>query len=90
MKHEMAEQDENFFETMKKNAMGLVVASFFVAGSQTAAHGRSVDTRGLGGARAWWGGTQHLRPSQNGWVWVSNGVIQGLRDVVQEAGFVSW
>jgi hypothetical protein len=43
----MAELDEKIFEMTKKIAVGLVVASYVVVGSQTAVDGLSSDPRCL-------------------------------------------
>ena len=49
--------------------------------------GLNEDLRGLMGVQVEqageWGGIQHLLPSQNGWVCMSNMVEQGSRGVVQ-------
>ena len=61
----MVELNLKKFE-IRRTAGELIVVGSIVVEFQTAAYRWSVDTRGLRGARAWWGGTQHLWPSLNG------------------------
>jgi hypothetical protein len=69
MKYEMAELDEKIFEMTKKIVTGLVVASFVIAGSQTAAYSLFSGQRSRVEVRVWQVGKQagipHLPPSQN-------------------------
>ena len=64
-KHGTAKVNERDFE-IKRLVGELVVVGSVIVEFQTAAHRRFVDMRGLEGARAWWEGTQRLRPSLNG------------------------
>ena len=85
-----AEVDENIFET-KKIVGGLVVALFVVAGPRTVVHGRSLEPRNPDAGDTCWVGLalmQCLLPSREGWVPVSNVVVQGSSGVQQKAGVV--
>ena len=91
MEHEMVVLNEKNFGMTKRILTELVVASFVVAGPQTVVHGRSLEPRNPAAGDTCWVGlalTQRLLPSRDGWVLVSNVVIQGSSGVLQEAGGV--
>ena len=80
-----------------RNSAGFVVEQYCTVehagvGTETGSGGLIEDRKGLVGVRVQrageWGGIRRLRPSQNGWVWVSNTVEQGSRGVVHGMGVV--
>ena len=67
----MAVLDEKKFERVKKNLMGLIIASFIFAGLQMAVDSLSSEQRCLSEAGVQqvgeWVGIQHHPPSRNVW-----------------------
>jgi hypothetical protein len=68
-----------------------LVVEYVVAGFQMAVHGLFSALRNPAAVGTWWVGLasmQRLLPSRDGWVLVSNMVVQGPMGVQQEAGAV--